>query len=120
VRTLFHEIIARPTAKTPSSSNANRQTPCSLRVSRSRSNATEVDSAEVSARGVDILVIGQMNLEGASSSVGEQEVNLATEVWTQTQIAAMDLQKENSEMDNSLWITKWAVRWIGLPQYFLR
>ena len=70
---LFHEIIAKPTDKTPSSNRADRQTPRSLRVSRSRSNPVESESAGVSARGVDVLDIGKYDLEGASSSLEESK-----------------------------------------------
>src|SRR5712671_517911 len=64
-----HEIAAKPTASAPSRISAIRQTPRSLRVSRSRSMGDEADPEETSARGVGNLVI---RLAGRRSQFGRR------------------------------------------------
>ena len=114
---LSHELAAKATARAQSSSSAARQTPRSRRVSRSRSKGTEVDSTETSARGVEVLVIGKMGWKAPPVRWGEQEDQPCQgEVWTQAQDAAMDLQQENSEMDNSLGTRDQSTRPHGIIQ----
>src|ERR1019366_10306968 len=56
-RKVSHELAAKATARTQSSSSAARETPRSRRVSRSRSKGTEVASTETSSRGVEVWLI---------------------------------------------------------------
>src|ERR1700680_130080 len=95
-------MAAKASASAPSSSNAERQTPRSRRVSRSRSKATEGDSAESPARGVDVLTINFW-LEGASRSAGDLEDDLARELWGRSRDGATRTRGADSEVDNRVW-----------------
>src|ERR1700680_565418 len=93
-------MAAKAIPSAPSSSNAERQTPRSRRVSRSRSKATEGDSAESPARGVDVLTIS-IWLEGRlPADRGEREDDLARELCGQLRDVATRARGFDSEVDN--------------------